>query len=237
MDHVIQSLKPEAASHFVKPVDNIGTKTIQNYGLYVDQFIYEVNIPNCSTTGRVFVGQRQEAFAVNLGPVFDRVNFVPIEGDSAPGAGDGAGFPGGITQNRELNDDVLPEFNITSIAVEAPIECLTGNGNGVIGAWTSASLPQAELKDPTPTFEQNSLFGGAFVQRSRLSSPLVNELVIGLDSKDNFSASEPKDDAQFANFVTNPTLPAVLDILFRDAVNQTLGTSIDKPRTIKSSTQ
>ena len=89
----------------------------------------------------MFVGQRAEAFAVNLGPVFDLVNFVPVEGDSAPGAGDGKGFPGGITQSR-ANDDVVGEANVTSLALELPISCVVGKGNGVIGGWTSASLPQ-----------------------------------------------------------------------------------------------
>ena len=60
---------------------------------------------------------------------------------------------------------------------------------------------------------------------SRLSNPLVNELVIGLPDKDRFSASEPKFDAQFGTYVTNPTLPALLDALFRGPVNQTLGTN------------
>jgi hypothetical protein len=55
--------------------------------------------------------------------------------------------------------------------------------------------------------------------------PLVNELVIGLPDKDRFSASEPKSDGQFATYVTNPTLPALLDALFRAPVNQTLGTN------------
>jgi hypothetical protein len=64
------------------------------YKTYANSFIYTVNIPGCSAPGRVFVGQRKEGFAVNLGPVFDLVNFVPVEGDSAPGAGDGGGFPG-----------------------------------------------------------------------------------------------------------------------------------------------
>jgi hypothetical protein len=50
--------------------------------------------------------------------------------------------------------------------------------------------------------------------------------VIGLPDKDRFSASEPKDDGQFATYVTNPTLPALLDVLFRDAVNSTLGANI-----------
>ena len=40
--------------------------------------------------------------------------------------------------------------------------------------------------------------------------PLVNEVVIGLPDKDRFNASKPKDDAQFATYVTNPTLPALL---------------------------
>ena len=67
--------------------------------------------------------------------------------------------------------------------------------------------------------------GGPWVQVSRLGMPLVNELVIGLPDKDRFNASEPKYDGQFATYVTNPTLPALLDALFRDAVNQTLGTN------------
>jgi hypothetical protein len=42
--------------------------------------------------------------------------------------------------------------------------------------------------------------------------PLVNEVVIGLPMKDRFNASKPRDDAQFADFVTHPTLPALLEI-------------------------
>ncbi len=49
---------------------------------------------------------------------------------------------------------------------------------------------------------------------SRLSAPLVNEVVIGLKDKDRFNASQPRDDAQFATYVTNPTLPELLEILF-----------------------
>jgi hypothetical protein len=56
--------------------------------------------------------------------------------------------------------------------------------------------------------------------------PLVNELVIGLPDKDRFSAAEPRNDGQFASYVTHPTLPALLDALFRGPVNQTLGTNL-----------
>ena len=57
------------------------------------------------------------------------------------------------------------------------------------------------------------------MQVSRLSAPLVNELVIGLKDKDLFNAAEPTQDGALATYVTNPTLPALLDILFREAVN------------------
>ena len=101
---------------FVKPLDNIGNKTIPNYAAYANQFIYSINIPGCSTPGKVFVGQRADAFAVNLGGAFDSVNFVPIEGDSAPGAGDGKGFPGGITQSH-TNDEIMGKKNVDTFAL------------------------------------------------------------------------------------------------------------------------
>ena len=175
----------------MKPLDNVGFKTIPSYAAYANNFMYQMKIPGCSSNGRVFVGQRAEAFAINLGETFDLVNYVPIEGDSAPFAGDGGGFPGGITQSR-ANDDLVGKANVTSIAIEVPSECLTGEGNGVIGGWATASLPQARLNDPSPTYEHPTTDGGAYVQVSRLGMPLVNELVIGIDNKDLFNAAEPK---------------------------------------------
>ena len=210
---------------FRKPFDNAGNKSIPDYPGYAAQHIYPVTIPGCATAGKVFVGQRAEAFAVNLGPTFDLVNYVPIDGDSAPGNGDGKGFPGGIKQSR-TNDELVGKKNVTSIAIEVPIACVTGTGNGVIGAWTTASLPQARLLDPTPTYTATALQGGPYVQVSRLSAPLVNELVVGLPQKDLFNAAEPKGDAALADYVTNPTFPAILNVLFRAPVNATLGTNI-----------
>ncbi len=216
-----QTLSPVGG--FTKPIDNIGNKTIPNYADYADDFIYPVNFGSCGA-GKVFVGQRAEAFAVNLGEVFDLVNLVPLQGVVNPAypqynAGAGA-FPGGIVQDR-ANDDLVGEANVTSIAIEAPIACLTGIGNGVIGGWTTASLPQARLLDPSPTFNGSASQGGAYVQVSRLSNPLVNELVIGLKDKNLFNAVDPTQDGAVATYVTNPTLPALLDLLFRGAVGAT----------------
>ena len=203
---------------FGKPVDYAGTKAFPDYAAYARQFIHTVTFPGCAVQGRVFAGQRAEGFAVNVNEIFDLVNFVPIQG------GDG-GFPGGITQSR-FNDDLIGKYNITSLAVEVPIACVTGAGNGVIGAWATASLPQARILDPSPTYEQPERVGGSFVQVSRLGNPLVNEVVIGIDRKDLFNAARPTQDTALADFVTNPTFPAILDTLFRAPVNATLGTNI-----------
>ncbi|MDQ3080486.1 MAG: DUF4331 domain-containing protein, partial [Pseudomonadota bacterium] len=54
----------------------------------------------------------------------------------------------------------------------------------------------------------------ALTQVSRLGNPLVNELVIGLPQKDLFNAVKPTADAALADFVTNPTFPAILQSLF-----------------------
>ncbi|MDN7134587.1 DUF4331 domain-containing protein [Pseudidiomarina terrestris] len=213
---------------FVKPYAYVGDKTFGNpsaYQDYADQYVYDINIPNCSSPGRVFVGQRKDPFTVNLGETFDLVNYVPVEGDSAPGAGDGGGFPGGITQDT-ANDD-LADKNVNTIALELPTDCVTASGNGVIGAWTTASLPQARILNPEADLAKPEVNGGALVQVSRLGSPLVNELVIGLDAKDTFSGAAPSADGQFADFVTHPTLPVILDLLFRDAVNATLNTNFE----------
>jgi len=215
------------AASFTKPFDYAGTNTFggpDNYTNYAESFIHDIDVPNCDVPGRVFVGQRHEAFKISLGEVFDLVNFVPVEGDSAPGAGDGGGFPGGVTQDPQRN--VLARNNVTSIALEIHQSCLTTGTEPVIGAWTTASLPQVNILNPNPTFDRPEVGGGSFVQVSRLSAPLVNELVIGFDQKDRFNSSAPVDDGQFINFVTNPGLPFILDLLFRDAVNETLGTQI-----------
>lgn len=212
---------------FTKPMDYIGEKSFGSpaaYAAYAGQYIYTVNIPHCGTPGRVFVGQRHEGFAVNLGETFDLVDNVPIEGDSSPGAGDGKGFPGGITQSAANN--VLSGKNITTLALEIPAVCLTGTGNGVIGAWTTSSVRQVRVLNPNATYVKPDINGGAWTQVSRLSMPLVNELVIGIPDKDHFNSSAPSADSQFATYVTNPTLPALLNLLFLAPVNTTLGATL-----------
>ena len=186
---------------FEKPVDYIGVKTLGNsaaYAAYAGKHIHDIKIPGCPAgkdTGRVFVGQRQEGFAVNLGPIFDLVN--------APLAV--------ITNPANINiaaANSIQDLNITSIALEVHKDCLTAGSETVIGGWTTASLRQARLLSGSPSsgHQSSEKPGGAWTQVSRLGQPLVNEVVIGLKDKDKFNGSKPRDDGQFLDYVTNPTL-------------------------------
>ena len=199
--------KASGGTTFEKPVDYIGTKTLGNaaaYATYAGRHVHEIRIPGCPAgkeAGRVFVGQRQEGFAVNLGPIFDLVN-APL---------------GVITNPANINAaaaNSIQNKNVTTLALEVHKDCLTAGSETVIGGWTTASLRQARLLNGAPAsgYQASEKPGGAWTQVSRLGMPLVNEVVIGLKDKDKFNASRPSGDGQFLDYVTNPTLPALLGI-------------------------
>ena len=198
-------VKTGGGAVFEKPVDNIGVKTIANYAAYAAQHIHNVTIPGCANPGKVFVGQRQEGFAVNLGTIFDLVN-APAAVLLDPANKDAVGMGG---------NHPVQKTNVTTIALEVHKSCLTAGNEPVIGGWTTASMRQARLLNGnTPSGNDKAAKqGGGWVQVSRLGNPLVNEVVIGLPDKDKFNGSHPKDDAQFLNYVINPTLPALLGLV------------------------
>lgn len=192
---------------FTKPTDNIGARSIANYASYANSYVYNIKVPGCSATGaKLFVGQRAEGFVVNLGQVFDLLNFKPLDPRPAPGAG----------------NNIIKGKNVTTLALELPASCLTANNDPVIGGWTTASVRQSRILNPSPQGPVNvngkkgpAINGGAWSQVSRLGSPLVNEVVIGITDKDKFNASEPKDDvANFGAYVLYPTLPVLVNKIF-----------------------
>ncbi len=203
--------KADGARVFEKPVDYIGSKTLGEpaaYEAYAQRHIHTIKVPGCPAgkdSGRVFVGQRQEGFAVNLGPVFDLVN-APASVLLDPANKDAAGRGG---------QHVIQKANVSTLSLEVHKDCLTAGSDPVIGGWTTASMRQARLLSGAPGsgHQTSEKAGGAWVQVSRLGNPLVNELVIGLPDKDKFNASSPRNDAQFLNYVTNPTLPALLGVV------------------------
>eukprot|EP00009_Paramoeba_aestuarina_P005694 CAMPEP_0201521732 /NCGR_PEP_ID=MMETSP0161_2-20130828/15864_1 /ASSEMBLY_ACC=CAM_ASM_000251 /TAXON_ID=180227 /ORGANISM="Neoparamoeba aestuarina, Strain SoJaBio B1-5/56/2" /LENGTH=603 /DNA_ID=CAMNT_0047920421 /DNA_START=60 /DNA_END=1871 /DNA_ORIENTATION=- len=186
---------------FTKPFDYAGEKTFGDasaYETYARSFIHTFDPGNCSDLdAKVWVGQRLEGFNINLGPIFDLVNFIPIEG---------------FIEQSDVNN-YLRFINVGTIALEMPTECIVKD-DPVVGAWSTVNQLCHDGNDHVPGR-----------QVSRLGMPLVNELVIGLAEKGDFNSQNPLQDGNFSQFVTHPSFPAILNLLFRDAVNSVLGTS------------
>ncbi len=217
--------KSSGGASFEKPVDYIGVKTLGDaaaYEAYSQKHIHSVNIPGCAMPGKVFVGQRQEGFAVNLGTIFDLVN-APASFLLDPANKDAAGMGGG--------KHPIQQKNVTTISMEVHKSCLTAGNDPVVGGWTTASLRQSRLLDGAPPsgHQTSERAGGAWTQVSRLGNPLVNELVIGLPDKDKFNASQPSGDTQFLTYVTNPTLPGLLGLVLTGNLTGVAPTNL--PRT------
>ena len=100
-----------------------------------------------------------------------------------------------------IEEDALAGKNVTSIILEVPKSFLTA-GTNVIAAWTTSSMISTN---------------GTTNQVSRLGHALVNELVIGLSEKDLFNSAEPTQDGALADYVTHPTFPAIVELLFSSA--------------------
>lgn len=175
---------------------NVGPSTMPDYPALADSGISTLFINSI----KVFAGQREEGFFVDLGSVFDLLQLRAVTGSGDP-------------------TDSLAGFNTHSIAIQVPIYLLTkdgsvpsdpANASSVLGLWSTVSRQSTRVMSTSGTVS----YTGNWVQVSRLGMPLVNEAVIPLGFKNRFNASRPKDDAQFLKYVQNPELAVLLNALF-----------------------
>ena len=152
---------------------------------------------------RVFAGQRAEAFYVDLGAIFDLGDLRPFEDLHAT-----FGLP---KLPKAAGVNATNHVNVHSIAIQVPISEVTRSGHPTIGIWTTASRQRVTLWDADRGENVNS---GSFRQVSRLGNPLINEVVIAMGDKDRWNSLPPADDKQFAHYVTQPGLAALLPVLY-----------------------
>src|SRR5262249_47838023 len=104
-----------------------------------------------------------------------------------------------------------------------PIEQLTrtgrvedpGSPDAVIGVWGTTSRPRVTVRrSPNPLHSH-----GDFRQVQRIGNPLINELLIGIGSKDRFSMDQPANDAQFASFFLDPPIVHIVEALYGGALH------------------
>lgn len=140
--------------------------------------------------GKVWAGPRDDGFYVDLGGVFDLANL----------------------RAQGTAQDGVSGYNVHSIAIEIPTRLLTANGQApgntpgtdtTIGVWASSKrrMFTDRLRDG------RQFHFGPWVQVSRLGLPLINEAMIGIQDKDFFNATHPRNDVEnFGAYLLNPVV-------------------------------
>jgi hypothetical protein len=179
---------------------NVGPRTMPDYEALVEQGIYELD-----DGARVFAGQRDDPFYIDLGAVFDTLNL------------------------RNPGTDMLSGFNVHSIALEVPASWLTEDEQGpsdtdspVLGAFASTYRQSTTVlredrdnnENSTQDRENARRGSGNWVQVQRLANPLVNEVIIGTEDKDRWNALDPSRERRFVDYYTNPRIVTALEAVF-----------------------
>ena len=197
------------------PPVNIGPRSTPNY---------ETNLaePSISTTStgfgdiKMFAGQRDEGFYVDLGSAFDLLGLRPFN-------------PAHVAPLPTSNGvDATAGYNVHTIAIQIPVQLLTNNGqiptgpndpNGIIGFYSTASRPGTRVLNTNGTVTNTgdcsvgTAPSASCVQVSRIANPLVNELFIPMgtssttpeNDKDAFNASLPGSDAVRRDYIQGTT--------------------------------
>lgn len=222
------------------PPVNIGPRSTPNY----ETNLAEPAISNVSTgfgNIRLFAGQREEAFYIDLGSIFDLLGLRPFNtAHVAP-----------LATSKGV--DSLAGKNVHTIALQIPTQLLTRTGalptgptdpTAIIGIYSTASRPGTTVlnNNGTRTADLNAACGTAAapggatptascVQVSRQGNPLFNELFIPMgtsptvpeNDKDLFNAQLPATDVNRIDFIrgttARPVEPVNLINLLYPAVN------------------
>jgi len=149
--------------------------------------------------GRAWAGPRDDGFYVDLGHTFDLAGLCPAMAPPNPPC---------TARNH------LAGFNVHAIALEIPLSkanaapVVPGPSDAqTLGIWASASRRKVQVLRAGGKHDGF----GPWVQVSRVGLPLINETVIGLQDKDKYNRTHPRDDlVNFGAYILNP-------ILVRDA--------------------
>jgi hypothetical protein len=150
--------------------------------------------------GRAWAGPRDDGAYADSGRVFDLAGLCPALSTPNPPC---------------TARDNLAGYNVHTIALEIPLAKANGgaavtpgpSNAQTLGVWASASRRKVRILRANG--REDGL--GPWVQVSRVGLPLINTAIIGLQDKDRYNRSHPRDDLQsFGAYFLNP-------ILVRDA--------------------
>ncbi len=216
---VATQLKSSDGSPFFAVPANAGPRTM-DYGKLFSAATYRLD-----NGVSVFAGTVDDPFFIDLGATFDTGNFRLLPS--------GTGLPGVLTSaqdaaNTNFASDTVSGYAVNAIAIEVPVEMLTSTGQielptspaATIGVWGSTSRARVTIRrspDPesnVPPIADQVASNGTFRQVQREGNPLINELIIGIGSKDRWSMDQPVNDSQFANFLLDPPFVHIVEALY-----------------------
>ena len=195
----------------VPPV-NIGPRSTPFYDALAKAAI--TDLPN---GGKVFAGQRDDPFFVDLGSVFDLLGLRPFNAAHKVPCPD----PANPCPTSNGIDDV-GGLSVHSLVLQVPKSDLARNHvtptdpndrNSVIGVYASASRKSTRVLDDSDD-DGNS----RWVQVSRLGEPLINEVLIPMGMKDRWNATDPVHDRQFEKFYLHPEPAGLINTLYQGTV-------------------
>lgn len=213
------------ASGLIAVPSNVGPRTMPDYKALAEKGTYNVKVGSDSV--RIFAGQREDPFYIDLGAVFDTLNLrrkpLPL-----------------LTVAEDANDkvnpfgvDMLSGFNVHSIALEIPASMLTSDGkspdstsNPVLGAYASTSRRRVMVLDDTQSVGLQTLGDQTdvenftrshsnWIQIQRLANPLVNEVIIGTGDKDRWNMRYPQQEKEFLDYYLNSRFALALETVFK----------------------
>lgn len=174
----------------VTPPNNIGPRSTPNY-----RQLAENAVANLAGGGKVFAGQREDAFFADIGAIFDLVAIRK-----------GTGNMGG-------GKDFFAGYAVHGIALQIPISQLDDSDH-TVGVWATTERPRVKIRE----FRRNGVRRyheeRQWVQVSRLGNPLINEVIIPTRLKDKWNSLSPSKDAQFERYYREPILAAVINQLY-----------------------
>ncbi|HWG56902.1 MAG TPA: DUF4331 domain-containing protein [Gaiellaceae bacterium] len=190
------------------PPNNIGPRTTPNY-----RSLAAAGVVNVAGGGLAFAGQREDAFFGDIGAIFDTLAFRRFPGNAGGGK------------------DFFAGYAVHTISLQIPIADL-GARNNIIGVWSTTD--RLALKVRTVKAKQlvrvkgkirnkvvkRKVVSTRFVQVSRLGNPLVNEVLIPTNRKDEWNRGTPRDDGtKFGVFYREPILAALINQVYPGVVN------------------
>jgi hypothetical protein len=180
------------ADDLIAVPSNVGPRTMPDYDALAAQGIYDLG-----NGIRVFAGQRDDPFYIDLGAVFDTLNL------------------------RDPGTDMLSGFNVHTIALEVPATLLTRDGEGPsdtafpkLGAYANTYRRTVTVLRDKDDNEDRRQGRGNWVQVQRLANPLVNEAIIGAVDKDRWNSLDPSKEKRFLDYYLNPRLATALEAVF-----------------------